>query len=87
MSETKFWDGCVDVHEGCAYAEVTAPTPHLPECRAAGLGLWPSSGLCMCDELRACEERVLDAARDAVAAVVDRLPGFYATDSHPRGES
>jgi hypothetical protein len=25
---------------------------------------------CICDELRACEQRVLDAARDSVAAIV-----------------
>ena len=36
---------------------------HLPEC-------WLSEGkfdaLCLCDRLRACEQRVLDAAREAV---------------------
>ena len=39
---------------------------HLPEC-------WLSDGkfdaVCMCDRLRACEQRVLDAAREAVAAL------------------
>ena len=36
---------------------------HLPEC-------WLSEGkfdaVCMCDRLRVCEQRVLDAAREAV---------------------
>ena len=39
---------------------------HLPEC-------WLSEGkfdaVCLCDRLRACEQRVLDAAREAVAAL------------------
>ena len=39
---------------------------HLPEC-------WLSEGkfdaVCMCDRLRVCEQRVLDAAREAVAAL------------------
>ena len=39
---------------------------HLPE-------RWLSEGkfdaLCLCDRLRACEQRVLDAAREAVAAL------------------
>ena len=41
---------------------------HLPEC-------WLSEGkfdaLCLCDRLRACEQRVLDAAREAVAGIQD----------------
>ena len=39
---------------------------HLPEC-------WLSEGkfdaVCMCDRLRVCEQRLLDAAREAVAAL------------------
>ena len=39
---------------------------HLPEC-------WLSEGkfdaVCICDRLRACEQRLLDAAREAVAAL------------------
>ena len=39
---------------------------HLPEC-------WLSEGkfdaVCMCDRLRVCEQRVLDAAREAVEAL------------------
>ena len=39
---------------------------HLPEC-------WLSEGkfdaVCMCDRLRACEQRVLDAAREAVRTI------------------
>jgi hypothetical protein len=42
-------------------------TEHLPECWAT----FPSDppAWCICDELRACEARTLNAARDAVAAV------------------
>ena len=43
---------------------------HLPEC-------WLSEGkfdaMCICDRLRACEQRVLDAAREAVVALKPRL--------------
>ena len=39
---------------------------HLPEC-------WLTEGkfdaVCLCDRLRVCEQRVLDAAREAVAAL------------------
>ena len=34
---------------------------HLPECYKEG-----STDSCICDELRACEQRVLDAAQEAV---------------------
>lgn len=51
-------------------------TDHLPECPVpameAGHGpLHPedAEANCICDELRACEQRVLDAAREAVAAL------------------
>ena len=41
-------------------------TDHLPECPWADRGYaFP----CICDRLRACEQRALDAARKAVAAV------------------
>jgi hypothetical protein len=42
-------------------------TEHLPECWASE----PSdpAAWCICDELRACQTRVLDAARDALAAL------------------
>ena len=54
---------------------------HLPEClhddRTYGL-----RGLCICDELRACDQRVLDAARAAVEALeplldVEKRNGGY----------
>ena len=37
---------------------------HLPECYKEG-----STDSCICDELRACEQRVLDAAREALDAL------------------
>lgn len=42
-------------------------TEHLPECWAT----YPSDppAWCICDELRACKERVLNAAREAVEAI------------------
>lgn len=48
---------------------------HLPECIYAPRNVDPDKGIewggspCICDALRACEERVLDAAREAVAAL------------------
>ena len=57
---------------------------HLPEClhddRTYGL-----RGLCICDELRACEQRVLDAAREAVAALVRYDHNNYALVCQPDG--
>ena len=43
-------------------------TEHLLECWST----YPSDppAWCICDELRACEARVLDAAWDSVAAIV-----------------
>ena len=45
---------------------------HLPEC-------WLSDGkfdaLCLCERLRACEQRVLDAALEAVASMVIETVG------------
>ena len=44
---------------------------HLPECPGNwGVGQMPDGPCTLCDMLRACEQRVLDAAREAVA----RLP-------------
>lgn len=47
---------------------------HLPEC-------WLSEGkfdaLCICDRLRACEQRVLDAAQEAVQKWISyTFPGY-----------
>ena len=42
-------------------------TEHLPECWAKDPSDPPA--WCICDELRACERRMLDAAREAVAAI------------------
>lgn len=46
---------------------------HLPECWAKA----PSdpSVWCICDELRACEERVLNAARKAVGSMEIAVAG------------
>ena len=43
-------------------------TKHLPECLHDD-DTYGLRGLCICDELRACEQRVLDAAREAVATM------------------
>ena len=42
-------------------------TSHLPECLHDDT-IYGLQGLCVCDALRACEQRGLDAARNAVAA-------------------
>lgn len=42
---------------------------HLPECPVAPRRGTINPSDCICDRLRACEQRVLDAAREAVAAV------------------
>ena len=49
-------------------------THHLPECWLSE-GKW--DGGCICDRLRACEQRVLDAAREAVAALPFVRPAHY----------
>ena len=46
---------------------------HLPECECYGRN-HGECALCICKALRACEQRVLDAAREAVLA--------YADDTH-----
>jgi len=40
-------------------------TKHLPECLHDD-DTYGLRGLCICDELRACQQRVLNAAREAV---------------------
>ena len=45
---------------------------HLPECYQSE-GKW--GGGCICIRLRACEERVLDAAREAVNSMVIETAG------------
>lgn len=50
---------------------------HLPECPVPEMdGLWglplhpeDAEANCICDRLRACEQRVLNAAREAIAAL------------------
>ena len=43
---------------------------HLPECPGnLGVGQMPDGPCTFCDMLRACEQRVLDAAREAVVAL------------------
>ena len=41
-------------------------TDHLPECIAADPEAISGAMWCICDRLRACEQRVLDAAEAAV---------------------
>ena len=50
-------------------------TEHLPECLVPDFdkGLW----VCICNQLRACEARVLDAAREALLA----LPEYALRDT------
>jgi hypothetical protein len=52
-------------------------TEHLPECWAKHESDPPA--WCICDELRACEERVLNAAREAVVAAAPMGSGAYNT--------
>ena len=44
---------------------------HLPECALSDNTDWTSWTVdcCICDRLRACEQRVLDAAREAVRGI------------------
>ena len=57
---------------------------HLPECLHDD-DTYGLRGLCICDELRACEQRVLDAAREAVERVSSLLqplgPALAAIDA------
>ena len=41
-------------------------TDHLPECIAADPEAISGAMWCICDRLRACEQRVLNTAREAV---------------------
>ena len=72
-------------------------TDHLPECKA--LDVMPEATTmfhstsrqwfwehgCICDRLRACEQRVLDAAREAVAGLKRHVefPGAPVNYIHP----
>jgi len=63
-------------------------TEHEPECPCIDKAEHPDGCLCcevaspcICDRLRACEERVLDAARNALAA----LRGCIGTDGNGDG--
>ncbi len=47
----------------------TAMTEHLPECHLFLEPMLSAQDWCICDELRACEQRVLRAAIDAMDAV------------------
>jgi hypothetical protein len=48
-------------------------TEHLPEC-AVAVALPGTFTSCICEALRACEERVLNAAVQRVAALIDPWP-------------
>ena len=61
---------------------------HLPECGvsfACGVCGNLSNTRCICRQLRACEQRVLDAAREAVAALVRYDHNNYALVCQPDG--
>ena len=51
---------------------MTDTSGHLPECLTDD-DTYGLRGLCICDELRACQQRMLDAAREAVVALTPRL--------------
>jgi hypothetical protein len=58
---------------------------HLPECQDALIPDWENERwICICKYLRACEQRVLDAAREAIAEIHQPIPviqcecGWYA---------
>lgn len=52
-------------------------TTHEVECPAKGLGLWPSSGLCRCEEIRAALRRGIQEARDAVINLQEDSPFIW----------
>ena len=54
-------------------------TKHLPECLHDD-DTYGLRGLCICDELRACEQRVLDAAREAVEQEWTEDPSWNGTN-------
>ena len=56
---------------------------HLPECLHDD-DTYGLRGLCICDELRACEQRMLDAAREAVEAIPApyKIRGDFETYAH-----
>ena len=49
-------------------------TEHLPECKWHEFQCW----CCICDELRACEQRVLDAAVQRVTELPDLIDAGFA---------
>ena len=55
---------------------------HLPECLHDD-DTYGLRGLCICDELRACEQRMLDAARQAVEAELGWEEPDPSDDSKP----
>ena len=48
-------------------------TDHIPECPMNTKGSISRCLLCICDALRDCEQRVLDAAVQRVAAVISDI--------------
>ena len=56
-------------------------TEHLPECPHSEPALSPGFlVMCICDRLRACEQRVLDAAREAVEQEWTEDPSWNGTN-------
>ena len=54
-------------------------TDHLPECLVPDFdqGLW----ICICNQLRACEQRVLDAAREAVDRLASEMANWSSAET------
>ena len=58
---------------------------HLPECFYY-MDDFGNGERCICDRLRACEERVLEAAREAVEEIRDAIQTHYRIDCEPPGK-
>ena len=58
---------------------------HLQECQLLLEPMLPAQDWCICQQLRACEQRVLDAAREAVAGLKRHVefPGAPVNYIHP----
>ncbi len=54
---------------------------HLQECQLFLEPMLPAQDWCICQQLRACEQRVLDAAREAIAGLPVAISSYYPDDS------
>ena len=59
---------------------MTETSGHLPECLNDD-DTYGLRGLCICDELRACEQRVLDAAREAVDRLASEMANWSSAET------